>query len=220
VLLDNFAPEVGEHAAWWFQYLAASAAKTTAIGAMALVVTAILLLATIEDHLQTIWHVSSARAWHKRILGYWMILTLGPVLLGVGFSLPGYFDSLAQTAGAGMVMVEHATADLFATLARVVSFVLEAVAFALLYRFIPNCPVRWREAIVGALVAAVLIEALKIAFALFVSRMSSYGTVYGSLAGIPIFLLWMYIFWAVILFGAEVASALAYEQTLEGSREQ
>jgi membrane protein len=220
VLLDNFAPEVGAQAAWWFQYVAMSAARTTAIGAMALVVTAILLLATIEDHLQIIWQVSAIRTWHKRVLAYWMVLTLGPVLLGVGFSLPGYFDSLAQTAGAGVAMVEHATAAWLATLARIVSFALETLAFTLLYRLIPNCPVRWREGIAGALFAAALMEALKIAFALFVSRLSSYDAVYGALAGIPIFLLWMYIFWAVVLFGAEVAAGLAHGRIGEASREQ
>jgi membrane protein len=213
VLLGNFAPAIGEQAAWWFQYFATNAAKTTAIGALALVVTSILLLATIEDHLQIIWRVSQARPWYQRVLAYWMVLTLGPVLLGVGFSLPGYLDSLAAGAGAGAVTVEHATAAWLATLARLAAFVLEAVAFTLLYCLIPNRPVRYREGIAGALLAAALMEALKIAFAFFVARFASYGTVYGALAGIPIFLLWMYIFWGVVLFGAEVAAGFGHWRT-------
>jgi membrane protein len=208
VLLENFAPAVGEQAAWWFQHLAMRAAETTAIGAAALVGTAILLLATIEDYLQIIWHVSAVRAWHKRVLAYWMVLTLGPVLLGIGFSLPSYFESLAQAAGSGAVMVEHTTAAWLVALARVLSFAIATIGFTLLYRFIPNCHVRWRDGIIGALVAAALMAVLKIAFGLFVSRLSTYGTVYGALAGIPIFLLWMYIFWAVVLFGAVVAARL------------
>jgi membrane protein len=208
VLLDHFAPDIGEHAAWWFQYLATNAAKTTVLGSLALVVTAILLLATIEDHLQIIWRVSRSRPWWRRVLAYWVALTLGPVLLGVGFSLPGFFDSLAEGAGAGAVLVEHATAAWLTTFARVISFALEAFAFALLYCLIPNCRVRARDGIGGAILAAALLEVLKAAFAFFVARFSSYGTVYGALAGIPIFLLWMYIFWAAVLFGAEVAAAL------------
>jgi len=209
VVLDNFAPEIGEKAAWWFQYLATNAAKTTVIGTLVLILTAILLMATIEDHLQIIWRISQARAWYTRILAYWMVLTLGPVLLGVAFSLPEYFERLAEGAGPGAVMVEHVTAAWFATLARFISFALESFAFSLLYCLIPNCTVRCRDGVAGALVAAVLMEVLKIAFAVFVSRLSSYGTVYGALAGVPIFLLWMYIFWVVVLFGAEVAAGIA-----------
>jgi len=217
VLLENFAPDVGETAAGWFQTLAIGAAKTTVIGTVALVVTAILLLATIEDHLQIIWRISRARAWYQRVFAYWIVLTLGPVLLGVGFSLPGYLDSLAQGAGAGAVLLEHATAAWLATLARVLSFVLEAATFTLLYCLIPNCRVRCREGVAGAVLAAALMEVLKIGFGFFVSRFSSYGTVYGALAGIPIFLLWMYIFWAVVLFGAEVAAGFGHWRTEEGS---
>jgi membrane protein len=210
VILANFAPDIGAAAAGWFQYLATNAAKTTVIGSVALVITSILLLATIEDELQIIWRVSHRRAWYRRVLAYWIALTLGPVLLGVAFSLPGYLDTLAEGAGSSAVLVEHATAAWLATFARVVSFVIEAFIFTLLYCLIPNCPVRIREGIAGAVLAAVVMEVLKTAFAFFVSRFSSYGTVYGALAGIPIFLLWMYIFWAVVLFGAEVAAGLGH----------
>jgi membrane protein len=211
-MLYNFAPEIGEQAAWWFQYLARTAAETTAVGAGALVVTAILLLATIEDHLQVVWHVSVVRAWHKRVLAYWMVLTLGPVLIGIGFSLPGYLDVLSQQVGANAAFLALTTESWFGTLARVVSFVLEMAAFALLYGLIPNCRVRWYESVAGAILAAALMEILKIAYAVFITQASSYGTVYGALAGIPIFLLWMYIFWAVVLVGAEVAAGLRHQR--------
>jgi len=218
VILANFAPDIGETAAGWFQYLATNAAKTTAIGTAALVVTSILLLGTIEDHLQIIWRVSKARAWYQRVLAYWIVLTLGPVLLGVGFSLPGYLDSVAADAGARAVIVEHATAAWLATFARFASFAIEAFSFTLLYCLIPNCRVRCREGVAGAVLAALLMEVLKSAFAFFVSRFSSYGTVYGALAGIPIFLLWMYIFWAVVLIGAEVAAGFGHWRTEEEAR--
>jgi membrane protein len=212
-ILANFAPDIGETAAGWFQFLATNAAKTTVIGTVALVITSILLLATIEDHLQIIWRVSQARAWYQRVVAYWIFLTLGPVLLGVGFSLPGYLDLLAEGAGTNAVMVAHATAAWLSTFARVVSFALEAFTFTLLYCLIPNCRVRLREGVAGAVLAAALMEILKTAFAFFVARFSSYGTVYGALAGIPIFLLWMYIFWVVVLIGAEVAAGFGHWRT-------
>src|SRR5207253_230164 len=93
-------------------------------------------------------------------------------------------------------------------LARIVPFVLELIACTLLYCLIPNCAVRWRDGVVGAAVAAILIELLKIGFAIYVGTMSSYQTVYGALAAIPIFLLWMYVLWMAVLFGAVVAANL------------
>jgi membrane protein len=219
VILANFAPDIGTTAAGWFQSLATNAAKTTVIGSVALVITSILLLATIEDELQIIWRVSQRRTWYRRVLAYWIALTLGPVLLGIAFSLPGYLDALAEGAGGSAVLVEHATVAWLATFGRFVSFVIEVFIFTLVYCLIPNCPIRIGEGIAGAVFAAVVMEVLKTAFGLFVSRFSSYGTVYGALAGIPIFLLWMYIFWAVVLFGAEVTAGLGHwrvEERVQG----
>src|SRR5207302_11152407 len=93
-------------------------------------------------------------------------------------------------------------------LARIVPFVLELIACTLLYCVIPNCAVRWRDGLAGAAVAAIAIEILKIGFAIYIGSMSSYQTVYGALAAIPIFLLWMYVSWMAVLLGAVVAANL------------
>ena len=215
VLLDNFAPDVGEQAASWFQTVATSAAQTTAIGASALVVTSILLLLTIEDHMQEIWGVPDSRPWRQRVLAYWMVLTLGPMLIGVGFSLPSYLGGVAQHLGAGMVLTDLGKSSWWGVINILISFFLQTVAFTMLYGLIPNCQVRIRDSVAGALLASTLMELLKFLYSVFISRYSSYGTVYGALAGIPIFLLWMYIFWAVVLFGAELAAALRYRRMTE-----
>src|SRR5205085_1415440 len=94
-------------------------------------------------------------------------------------------------------------------LARLVPFLLELIADALLYCVIPNCAVRWRDGLAGAAVAAIAIEILKIGFAIYIGAMSSYQTVYGALSAIPIFLLWMYVTWNAVLLGAVVAANLA-----------
>jgi membrane protein len=217
VLLDNFVPEVGEEAAAWFKHVATTAAQTTAVGGIALVVTSILLLATIEEELHVIWRVTTPRPWPQRVLAYWTVLTLGPILLGVGLSLSGYFDAIAHAVGADVVLFEWESRAWIASLSGLVPFVLETLAFTLLYCLIPNCLVRLRDGLAGALTAAALLEGLKFAFAVFVSRLSSYNAVYGALAGIPIVLLWMYIFWAVVLFGAEIAAGLAQRWGDEGA---
>ncbi|MDB5408964.1 MAG: rane protein [Rhodospirillales bacterium] len=208
VLLQYVVPAVGEETAWWFQYFAGAAARTTAVGVIALVITAILLLATIEEQLHSIWRVRIPRTWLYRVLVYWTVLTLGPLLIGVGLSLSGYLDSLARSAGFDAQTVEQVAAAGFHRVALIVPFVLETMAGTMVYALIPNCTVRWREALVGAIVAAVAIELLKLGFGLYIARIASYQTVYGALAAIPIFLLWMYICWAAILFGAVVAAAL------------
>src|SRR6201993_2655170 len=94
-------------------------------------------------------------------------------------------------------------------LARAVPALLEFVALTLLYCLIPNCTVRWRDGAFGAAVATVAIEILKVGFSIYIGASSFYSTVYGALAIIPIFLLWMYISWMAVLLGAVVAAALA-----------
>jgi len=208
-LFQSVVPQVGAEVEWWFRYFAGTSVRTTTIGVLALAVTVVLLLATIEDQLHAIWHVTSPRPWVQRILAYWAILTLGPLLLGVSFSLPGYLDVLARHAG----LAAYEPSDLMGPtglhrLLRFVPFLLETAAFTLLYALIPNCSVRWREALLGAVVAAALLEALKTGFAVYIGYFSSYRAVYGALAAIPIFLVWMYVAWSAVLFGAVAAAAL------------
>jgi membrane protein len=208
LLLDTFAPTVGEEAAWWFQYFASIAAQTTAVGVVALIFTAILLLGTIEDQLHAIWRVRVTRPWLQRVLIYWTVLTLGPLLLGMSLSLSGYLEAAARTIGFDAALIERTLALGFERVARLMPFLLETFACTLVYALIPNCTVRWREAVLGGLVAAILIELLKLGFGIYIARLSSYRTVYGAVAAIPIFLLWMYISWAAVLFGAVLAAAL------------
>jgi len=207
ILLDNFAPEVGDNATQWFQYVATNAAKTTAIGAIAFVVTAIMLLATIEDQLDGVWEVRTQRTWGQRLVAFWMVLTLGPLLLGGGLSLSTYVDQFSGVAGPHGIFAGLGIQEWAARSSYFIPFVLEFASLTVLYCTIPNCRVRWRDGTIGAVSAAVLLELLKWAFAQYVSKISTYSLIYGALAGIPIFLLWMYIFWLVVLVGAEIAAA-------------
>ena len=205
-LFGRFVPEVGAEMDYWFRYFADAAVKTTTIGVLALAVTVLLLLATIEDQLNDIWHVRSSRPWVQRILAYWTIVTLGPLLLGTAFSLPSYLDLVAAQHGLDATAVFGSVGAHW--LVGLVPFALETIAFTLLYELIPNCAVRWREALAGGVVAAALIDALKLGFTLYIEHLSTYRAVYGALAAIPIFLLWMYVVWSAVLFGAVVSAAL------------
>jgi membrane protein len=206
VVFRSFVPEVGAEVEYWFRYFAGISARTTTIGILALIVTVVLLLVTIEDQLHHIWRVKSPRPWVQRILAYWAILTFGPLLLGVSFSLPSYIELIARDVGLNpMILTDEFGAQ---RLLRFAPVLLEVLAFTLIYALIPNCSVRWREAAVGGVVATTLIEGLKICFVLYLGYFSSYHAVYGAAAAIPIFLLWMYVAWSAVLFGAVVAAAL------------
>src|SRR6266568_2527725 len=206
LVFSNFVPQISEQAAWWFQYFAESAAQATAIGIVGIAATGVLLLATVEDQLNALWRVTTPRPWGQRVVAYWTLMTLGPLLVGMSLTLSTYLDTAARHAGLDPTALAQFASGWPHFLARIVPFVLELIACTLLYCVIPNCAVRWRDGMVGAAVAAILIELLKIGFAIYIGAMSSYQTVYGALAAIPIFLLWMYVSWMAVMLGAVVAA--------------
>jgi len=208
LVFRNFVPAISEQAAWWFEYFAGSAAQATAIGIVGIAGTGVLLLATVEDQLNALWRVTTRRPWGQRVLAYWTLMTLGPLLVGMSLTLSTYLDTAARRAGIDPEAIYQFASGWPHLLARLVPFVLELVACTLLYCIIPNCAVRWRDGLVGAAVAAGTIEILKIGFGIYIGSMSSYQTVYGALAAIPIFLLWMYVSWMAVLLGAVVAANL------------
>src|ERR1051326_3712879 len=124
--------------------------------------------------MHAIWHVRTPRPWLQRVLSYWALLTLGPLLLGLSLSLSGYIDAFARSAGFDAAAIERATSAWFDRIQLTVPFLLECAICTLVYVLIPNCTVRWRDGLVGGIVAAVAIELLKIGFALYITTFSSY----------------------------------------------
>ena len=208
LVFKYFVPSIGEQAGWWFRAFANSAAQTTAFGVIGIAATGVLLLATVEDQLNLIWRVTSPRPWGQRVLSYWALITLGPLLVGLSLSLSTYFEIAARHVGFGQEAFIWLESGWLHGIARIIPALLEFIAATLLYWLIPNCAVRWRDAALGALVATAAVEILKIGFSIYIGAVSYYQTVYGALSAIPIFLLWMYISWAAVLLGAEVAAAL------------
>jgi membrane protein len=206
--MENFVPSIGTQAAYWFRAFAASATQTTAIGAAGIAATSILLLVTVEDQLNLIWRVTAPRPWVQRLLAYWTLITLGPLLIGVSLSLSTYFNIAAQQAGFGQEVLGWFASSWLHGAARAVPALLEFFALTLLYGLIPNCAVRWRDGALGAVIATLAIEILKVGFVIYIGSTSFYSLVYGALAVIPIFLFWMYIAWMAVLLGAVVAAAL------------
>jgi membrane protein len=189
-----------------FKYLdqfASKAKSLTTVGLFLLCVTGVVTMMTIEGAFNLIWRVPKSRPLAQRVLVYWSIITLGPVLFGVSLSVSSYLISRSMIfSGTGGV---PAALEWALTGAAVP---LTAFAFTLMYIYMPNCKVQWRDAAVGGLVAAVGFETAKRVFGLYIRHMPNYTIVYGAFAAVPIFLVWVYLSWFITLVGAMLASAL------------
>jgi membrane protein len=178
-----------------------NAGRLTAVGVVFLGVTAIMLMTTIETAFNSIWRVQRPRPVVVRVLVYWGVLTLGPLLIGVGLTATSYLVS----ASLGYARQVPGGA---AALLGLVPLVLTAVAFTLLYLVVPNRRVEFKHAAIGGCFAALMFELMKRGFAVYISKVPSYTLVYGAFATVPIFLLWIYLSWVVALLGAVITATL------------
>jgi membrane protein len=204
-LLPEAARALGEHVTRFV----ANAGRMTGPGVLGLAVTAILLLNTITGAFGAIWHATEPRPLARRLLVYWALLTLGPLLLGASVSVSTYAFAAVRWAG-----IESYAVPMFGLL----PFLLAAAGCSLLFIVVPNRAVRARHALIGGLVAAVLLELLKRGFGLYLGNFPTYQAIYGALAAIPIFLVWMYLSWAALLLGAEIAASLPEWRAVEARR--
>jgi membrane protein len=178
---------------------AAKAARMGGVGLGALVLTALALMLTIDRALNAIWRVRRARPIAQRVLVYWAGLTLGPLLLGVSLSATSWL----LTASQGVVGALPGGVSMLLNLAE---FALLALGMAAMYRHVPNTHVRWRHALAGGMFVAAGLEAAKRLLAWYVGAMPTISVVYGAFAAVPILLLWIYVAWLIVLWGAVVAA--------------
>jgi membrane protein len=182
-------------------YLTQFATKATslsAVGAVALIVTSLMMMGLIERAFNRIWRVKTERLWRRRILVYWAIVTLGPLLIGVSLTITSrVFIATSDVVGNVPVLFYSA-----------VSVLVTMGAFTLLYTNVPNRVVDWRDAAWGGLLAALAFELAKRGFGIFIAQVPTYSKIYGALAALPLFLLWIYLCWMIALSGALLAAAL------------
>lgn len=180
-----------------------NAARLTGLGLAFLALTAIMLAFTIDRAFNTIWRVKRPRPLATRVLIYWAVLTVGPLLIGGSLALSSWLLRAAASLG-----LWSALQDYLAIALGFVPVAVSALAFALLYRSVPNRQVLLADAASGGVFAAVALAVTKLGFAEFVARFSTHQTVYGTFAALPILLLWLYVSWLVVLSGAIVTAAL------------
>ena len=179
---------------------AEQATRLTAAGLIFLGLAALAMIMTVDRALNDIWRVRDRRAFSQRVLIYWAILTLGPVLIGASLTASSYLWSMSEDAIRGMPALLRSLLDY-------APVILSGFAYAALYVFVPNRTVRWHDALIGGFVAAILAEILKAAFGHFIGR-GAVRSIYGAFAALPMFLLWMYFSWYALLFGAAIAATL------------
>ena len=198
MLFNNLVPATGEVIQNYMSGFAKQARQMTLVGALVLIVTAGMMIVSIEKAFNHIWRVEKPRRGLQALLIYWTVLTLGPMLLGAGLLLSSYLTTLPL-----LDRLNGFTGGGVASLWKFLPFMFSILAFTLLYWAVPHCSVRFRDAAVGGLAMAVLFETAKKTFTWFVSSFPSYELIYGAFAAFPLFLMWIYIAWMMILLCAQ-----------------
>lgn len=206
-LFQNIVPESAGLVQEYLTEFSRQARNLSGPSLLVLAVTAFLMLFTIERTFNDIWRVKEPRKGYQRFLVYWAILTLGPICVGLGFVITTYILSLPMISD----MAESPQ------MLQLVPFALSTVMFTLIYVAVPNCGVPVRHGLVGGVIVAAAFELAKVLFGLIMSR-SNFQVIYGTFAAVPLFLLWIYISWTIVLLGAELVKAMGIYRASKSRR--
>jgi membrane protein len=201
-LVRHLLPGSGPAIRPYLDEFTARAANLQGLGIAIVIVTAVLLIATVESEINAIWGAEHPRSLLRRLVVYGIGVTLGPVAIGGAVYSTNWL--LEATLAAEIVTRPEAS-----RLATPIAVGLATLVFTLLYAVLPARRVPWRAAIAGGLVAALGFEAAKRGFVLYVTNVPTYQRVYGAVAVLPLFLVWIFVSWIVVLFGAAVSATLA-----------
>ena len=192
---QNFVPASGDVVQEHITGFVSNASKMSAVAITALFIFAMLLISAIDKCLNKLWRVDEKRRVITSFSMYWMVLTLGPVLVGSSLVLSSYILSMVSLGDYDLLGLTN-------VLVRALPLVASTTAFFILYMVVPNKVIPAKFAIAGAVLAAVLFEVAKKSFAIYVTQLPSYQAIYGALSSIPILFLWVYLSWLVVLVGA------------------
>ncbi|KPV99622.1 virulence factor BrkB family protein [Pseudoalteromonas shioyasakiensis] len=203
-LFTNLVPTSTDVIKEHISAFAGNANKMTAVGVGFLAAVSLLLIRNVDATLNRIWRIKKKRPMMISFAVYWMVLSLGPVLLGASIGVTSYIVSLVSFADQGIP-------GFSGFLLKLLPYIISMIGFIMLYTLVPNTRVPFRAAIPGALFAAMLFELTKKGFALYISHFPSYEVIYGALATIPILFVWVYLSWIVVLLGAEFTVCISPE---------
>jgi len=190
-------------------YLGSVADKATALsifGVIGLLVTSTALLNTVEEAFNHVWRITRSRPLMSKFMAFWAALTLAPIMIGASITITSYFAALP------LVSKVSESAVLLDKIPFMLPWMMSSLALATLYTVLPNTRVPFRFAIVGGMLAGALFEFTKFGFAFYVTNLASYEKLYGALGTLPVFLIWLYLAWVVVLIGSEVVFCLQHPE--------
>ncbi len=199
----NFVPASGEVVQSYLLEFSGKASRLSGVGFAFLVVVAVMMMVNIDHAINAIWRVRRKRSPLAMFLMYWAILTLGPLLIGISMAATSFLVSMPLFSDTA------AHRELRGQLLSLMPLLSSMIAFTLLYAIVPNRRVPFRHALAGGVLAALLFELAKRGFAFYITNFPTYEAIYGALAVIPIFLVWIYLSWVIALLGAEFSYCLA-----------
>lgn len=203
-LLSSLMPgALSQGIASYIGRISSNARGLTIFGLGGLMVTTLFTLITIEQAFNQVWGVKNTRSFLKRFIVYGLATVLGPFLLGLSI----YMTSLLVSASHGWIKNLPLILELLAAL---LPMILTALTFLLVYKMGTSAVVKWKDALVGGLCAAVVFECTKLGFTFFVAKVPVYKTLYGAFAVLPLFLLWIYLTWWVTMAGAVLTASLPH----------
>ena len=212
-IFESFVPSTGAVVQHYLHDFSQQARKLTSVGVAFLLITSFLMLRIIDKVLNGIWQVSCDRRGMSGFLLYWAILTLGPVLLSAGFLMTSYLASLKFVSDTSAFLGTEPW------LLRLMPVLLSISVLTLLYMAVPNRKVLFKHALMGAVVVAILVELAKVGFTLFITLSPTYHLIYGAFAAVPLFLLWVYLSWLMVLFGAVLVRSIdLYGKQVKGEQ--
>ena len=201
-IFQNLIPTSGQVIQNYLSQFSQQAAQLSVISTIFLIVTTVMMMLTIERALNDVWRIRKHRRGLSAILRYWSVLSLAPIVIVASIAATSYVVSLPIILGTAQAL------GVKVALLKSVPIILTILVFSLIYVVIPNCHVPVRYALLGAIVATILFEIAKRLFVIYVTHVATYELIYGALAVIPIFLLWVYCLWVIILFGALMSNIL------------
>lgn len=211
-MFENLMPDTNSEIRGYLDEFSQQAKNLTGPGIVFLVVTAVFMLRNIEKAFNQIWRASENRSPVSSFMLYWAVLSLAPVTIGLALALSTYLSSFAH------ILEDYDVIGVKAFMLKIAPLTLSTAGFSLIYAAVPNCRVPFKHCLVGGFVAA---GAFHIARSVFTDLVvgSSYTFIYGAFAAVPLFLLWIYLSWNIVLMGGILVHSMsAYQSEEQASR--
>ena len=196
LIFKNFMPETGLAVQEHLNEYVSKSKNLSAVGFAFLFLTSMMLMRAIDRAINTVWETKNRRRGIHKWVSYWAMLTLAPILIAASLAASSYFAALPLVSSINVVLTFG------------LPFLLIVLAFTTLYMVTPFSHVKFTKALIAATITALLFELAKYGFAIFVAKFSTYEVIYGAITAIPLFFLWVFFSWLILMLGVVICFAL------------